>query len=146
VIDICRRLWTDEVIEHHGRFFDFVPTRFEPKPIQRPLALHIGGDGPAALRRAATVGTGWAPMNHSLADLPASLARLRNLAGEAGRDGAIEVTVGGEVNDLEDVAAYEAAGVTRVIVQPWPNSREAIDGMRRFAREILEGAGARAAR
>ncbi|MCU1486405.1 MAG: luciferase family protein, partial [Actinomycetia bacterium] len=52
-IEVCRRLWTDPVIEHHGRFFDFDPVAFEPKPVQAGgPALHIGGDGAAALRRA----------------------------------------------------------------------------------------------
>ena len=64
-IEVCRRLWSEEVVEHKGEFFEFGPLAFEPKPVQRPgPALHIGGDGPAALRRAATVGTGWMPMNH----------------------------------------------------------------------------------
>ena len=34
------------VVEHHGEFFDFGPTAFEPKPVQRPgPALHVGGEG-----------------------------------------------------------------------------------------------------
>jgi probable F420-dependent oxidoreductase len=98
-IDVCRRLWTEEVVEHHGRFFDFGPTAFEPKPVQRPLVLHIGGDGAAALRRAATVGAGWMPMNHALADLPAPVSRLRELAQSAGRAEPIEITLGGDVAD-----------------------------------------------
>ena len=65
-IEVCRRLWSEDVVEHHGRYFDFDPVMFEPKPVQRPgPPLHIGGDGPAALRRAATVGDGWIPMNHA---------------------------------------------------------------------------------
>ena len=65
-IDVCRRLWSEEVVEHHGEFFDFAPVRFEPKPHQAGgPPLHIGGDGPAALRRAARVGAGWIPMNHT---------------------------------------------------------------------------------
>lgn len=136
-IEVCRRLWTQDVIEHHGRFFDFGPTAFEPKPVQRPLALHIGGDGPVALRRAATAGTGWMPMNHALADLPASVRRLAELAESAGRTEPIEVTIPGRIAAPQDVSAYADAGVTRVIVQPWPSSREAIDGMRRFADSLL---------
>jgi phosphoribosylformimino-5-aminoimidazole carboxamide ribonucleotide (ProFAR) isomerase len=82
-------------------------------------------------------------MNHSLADLPASLVRLRELTEAAGRTDAIEITVGGTVETADDVAAYADAGVTRIIVQPWPNSRGAIEGMRRFAREVLDTAGSR---
>ena len=31
-IEVCTRLWTDEVIEHHGEFFDFEPVAFELHP------------------------------------------------------------------------------------------------------------------
>jgi alkanesulfonate monooxygenase SsuD/methylene tetrahydromethanopterin reductase-like flavin-dependent oxidoreductase (luciferase family) len=136
-IDACRRLWTDEVIEHHGTFFDFGPTAFESKPVQRPLALHTGGDGAAALRRAATVGTGWVPVNHGLADLPGPGIRLRELAQSAGRAGPIEITLGADVATLDDLAGYARTGVTSLIVRPWTSSREAVDGMRRFADSLL---------
>jgi probable F420-dependent oxidoreductase len=137
-IDVCRRLWTEDVVEHHGRFFDFGPTAFEPKPVQQPLDLQIGGDGAAALRRAATVGTGWMPMNHSLEELPASVARLAELADAAGRTTPIEVTVAGEVEGPGDVERYEAAGVTRLHVRPFGRSAEAVAGMERFAEAFID--------
>jgi probable F420-dependent oxidoreductase len=136
-IEVCRRLWTESVVEHHGKFFDFGPTAFEPKPAQQPLPLHIGGDGPAALRRAATVGAGWMPMNHRPEELPASIARLTELAKDAGRTTTIEVTVPGDVSTADDAGRYAAAGVTRVIVRPWAKSSGAIEGMRRFAAEFI---------
>ncbi len=137
-IDVCRRLWTDKVIEHHGEFFDFGPVMFEPKPVQQPYPpLIIGGDGPAALRRAATVGDGWIPMNHPLDQIPAAVARIASLRADAGRDGKTEVTVGGTITSPDDAARYEEAGVDRVIVRPWQKSREAIDGIRRYADEVL---------
>lgn len=138
-IEVCRRLWTEPEIEHDGRFFGFGPTAFEPKPVQQPLPLHIGGDGAAALRRAATVGAGWMPMNHTLDDLPASLTRLRELADAAGRTTPVEVTLNGSVSSTADVERYAAAGVTRLIVRPWAKSSEASEGMRRFADAFLSG-------
>src|SRR5439155_25079953 len=72
-IGICRRLWSEDVIEHHGEFFDFQPVMFNPKPIQQPIPMVVGGDSPAAMRRAATLGEGWIPMNHALEDLRASV-------------------------------------------------------------------------
>lgn len=136
-IGVCHRLWSEDVVEHHGKFFDFGPTAFEPKPVQQSLALHIGGDGPAALRRAAIVGTGWKPMNHRLEELPASIARLTELARAAGRATAIEVTVPGDVSTADAPGRYAAVGVTRLIVRPWAKSIEAIDGIRRFAAEFI---------
>lgn len=137
-IEVCRRLWTESVVEHHGEFYDFPPVMFEPKPVQQPHPpLVIGGDGPAAIRRAATVGDGWMPMNHTVEQLPASLARIAELREAAGRPGRTEVTVVGDIGSADDVARYADAGVDRVIVHPWRSSREAIDGLRRFADEVL---------
>lgn len=137
-IAVCRRLWTEDVVEHHGRFFDFGPTAFEPKPVQKPHPpLHIGGDGPAALRRAATVGAGWMPMNHTLDDLPSALARLGELARRHGSSDPIEVTLAADVRSPADVERYRDAGVTRCIVRPWARSSEALDGLARFAEEVI---------
>jgi probable F420-dependent oxidoreductase len=145
-IDVCRRLWSEDVIEHHGAFFDFGPTAFEPKPVQQPgPALHIGGDGPAAMRRAVTVGTGWMPMNHPFDQLPAGVAKLRELAERHGRTTPIELTVHGAIERPEDVERYAAIGVTRLIVRPWSRSKEALEGIERFATEVLTPLGGGAA-
>ncbi len=138
-IEICRRLWTEPVVEHHGQFFDFGPVAFEPKPVQPGgPALHIGGDGAAALRRAATVGTAWMPMNHPPEDLGPSLEKLHELCDRAGRTTPVEVTMTArDVQHFEDVDRYERAGVTRIIVQPWARSREAPEGLARFAEEVI---------
>jgi probable F420-dependent oxidoreductase len=137
-IEVCRRLWSEEVVEHHGEFFDFGPVAFEPKPVQQPgPALQIGGDGPAALRRAATVGAGWMPMNHQLEDLPASLDRIAELARRADRTAPLEVTFSGQVSRPEDVGPYAKAGVTRLLVRPWTRSSQALEGIQRFADDVL---------
>ena len=138
VIEVCRRLWTEPVVEHHGRFFDFEPVAFEPKPVQPGgPGLHVGGDGPAALRRAATVGAGWIPMNHSLDELPAAVARLAELCDRHERVDPVEVTLHGSVGAPADVERYAAAGVDRLLVRPWHRSRDALDSLRRFADEVL---------
>ena len=94
-IGVCQRLWSEEVIEHHGEFFDFGPVMFEPKPTHAPWPrLHIGGDGPAALRRAALLGDGWIPMNHTVEQIPERAAQMARLRAEAGRPGAVEITLG----------------------------------------------------
>ncbi len=137
-IDVCQRLWSQEVVEHQGEFFEFGPVMFEPKPVQHPWpTLHIGGDGPAALRRAATVGDGWIPMNHSLEQIPDGLARIGELRRRTGRPGVVEVTLGAGDVDLDALRRYADAGVGRVLVKPWSKSRDAVDSIRRFADEIL---------
>jgi alkanesulfonate monooxygenase SsuD/methylene tetrahydromethanopterin reductase-like flavin-dependent oxidoreductase (luciferase family) len=113
--------------------------KFEPKPFTAPHPpLIIGGDGPAALRRAALYGGGWIPMNHSLDQLPASIARIAQLRGQAGIEGRVEITVGGSVDSAADLQQYQRAGVDRVIVRPWKSSREAVAGLYEFARNVVE--------
>jgi probable F420-dependent oxidoreductase len=137
-ITVCKRLWSESVIEHHGEFFDFGPVMFEPKPVQSPWpSLHIGGDGPAALRRAATLGTGWIPMNHSLEEIPAAAARIAELRRKSGNGGAVEITLVAHESTLDDLRRLADAGVGRALVKPWTSTKDAIDSIRRFAEEVL---------
>ena len=53
----------------------------EPRPVQRPLSVWVGGNGRAALRRAATFGEGWHPIDVPPADLRGGMRTLRALCG-----------------------------------------------------------------
>ena len=137
-LDICRRLWSERVVEHHGSFFDFDPVMFEPKPTQvGGPPIHVGGDGPAALRRAAEQGDGWIPMNHTLEQLPASIARLGELRKQAGREARVEVTTSAPTSTYDDVRRAADAGVDRLIVRPWQRTSDSVDGLRRFADDVM---------
>lgn len=140
-IEVCQRLWSEEVVEHHGEFFDFGPVKFEPKPIHKPWpTLHIGGDGPAAIRRAALVGDGWIPMNHSLEQIPEKAGRIAMLRRRAGRSGTTEITLGAGDVSLEHLRTMAAAGVGRALVRPFRSTKDALEGIERFAREVLDEA------
>jgi probable F420-dependent oxidoreductase len=134
-LDVCRRLWTDEVIEQHGEFFDFGPVMFEPKPVQKPHPpVLVGGESGPALRRAARAGDGWVGLDHTLDTIGEPLAKLRALREEAGRGAEpFEITVGGPVDSEDDIKRWEDAGVDRLICAPWRRSREAVDGLRAFS-------------
>ena len=127
-IDVCRRLWSDEVIEHHGEFFDFGPVMFEPKPVQQPLPVLVGGESEAALRRAVERGDGWIGMQHTPESAAVIVKRLR---AERGDD--FSISAGGAVTSPEDVERWTEAGVDRVIVSPWTRTSEAREGIKRFA-------------
>ena len=136
-IDVCRRLWTEDVVEHHGEFFDFQPVMFNPKPLQQPVPIHVGGDTRAAKRRAALRGDGWLPMNHSLEDLPASIKEVDAMRADAGRDGRTIISVGGGPKSVDDLRRYRDAGVDRVIAMPYESSRTALDDIKRYGDEVL---------
>jgi probable F420-dependent oxidoreductase len=137
-IEVCRRLWSEEVVEHHGEFFDFGPVMFEPKPVQAPWPpIHIGGDGPAALRRAALLGDGWIPMNHTVEQIPDKAARLAELRADAGRPGKVEITLGAGDATVDGLRRHADAGVDRALVRPWHSTKDAVDGLHRFAEKVL---------
>jgi probable F420-dependent oxidoreductase len=134
-IAVCKRLWTEPEIEHHGEFFDFAPVAFEPKPVQQPWPpLLIGGESDAALRRAARLADGWIGMSHTFESAPERIDRLRTLRDEYGRaDEPFQICLGAPVQSRDDVERWEDLGVTRLVVSPWRRSKEALDGMRRLA-------------
>lgn len=137
-IEVCQRLWSEDVVEHRGEFFDFDQVRFEPKPVQKPWPpLHVGGDGAAALRRAATKGDGWIPMNHRLEDVPAAAAQLARLRQAAERPGRSEITLGAGGSGLDELRRFADAGVDRVLVRPWHSSKDALESLRRYAGEVV---------
>jgi len=137
-IQIIQRLFTEDVVEHEGEFFKFQPVKFQPKPVQAPWPpFLIGGDSPAAMRRAAQLGDGWLPMAQTPETLPASLKRVATLRAEAGRGGPFQVIV--QINgppDLNLLQRYRDLGVDRVIVTPWTHPREGLDAIRRLGEEI----------
>jgi probable F420-dependent oxidoreductase len=137
-IEVCRRLWSEDVVEHHGEFFDFEPVMFVPKPVQSPWPpLHFGGDGPAALRRAALTGDGWIPLNHTMAEIPAAARTMARRRRDAGRPSEVEISLAANSADGDDLRRFAEAGVHRALVRPWSSSKHALDGMRRFADEVL---------
>jgi len=137
-VEVCQRLWSEDVIEHHGEFFDFGPVMFVPRPVQTPWPpLHFGGDGPVSLRRAATVGDGWIPLNHVAEEIPGAVAELAHRRKAAGRSGTVEVSLATTSADLGHLHHLADAGVERALVRPWRSSKDALEGLRRFADEVL---------
>ncbi|MCA1833241.1 MAG: TIGR03619 family F420-dependent LLM class oxidoreductase [Actinomycetota bacterium] len=134
-LEVCKRLWTEDVIEHHGEFWDFGAVAFEPKPVQKPHPpVLIGGMSDAALRRAARAGDGWVGMDVDVESIGPIVARLHELCADAGRSHlAFEISVGAVNPSPGDVRRWAEAGVDRLIVSPWSRSREAIDALRALA-------------
>ncbi len=136
---VCKRLWSEEVVEHHGEFFDFEPVMFEPKPVQKPWPpIHVGGESEAALRRAARDADGWYGLAHEVETAAALVKRLHQLRRESGSEqDRFEVTLGGQPRDPDDVKRWEDAGVDRLVVAPWRRSPEASESLRRYAELVF---------
>jgi len=119
-LEVMRRLWVDEVAEHHGDFYDLPACSLYPKPVQQPHPpIHVGGESAAAMRRVARFGQGWYSFNRTPAQLEEPLARLDAVLAEHGRSRSdIELTVCPYLNKTtpDDVAAYRELGVDRLVL------------------------------
>jgi probable F420-dependent oxidoreductase len=143
-LGVCKRLWSEDIVEHHGEFFDFEPVAFEPKPVQKPWPpILVGGETDAALRRLARHGDGWITMEHSPETYPRAARRMRQVLESEGRDPAsVSVSVVGSAQSPDDLARWAELGVDRLIVTPWGKGEDRLTGMERFATDILQPAGA----
>jgi alkanesulfonate monooxygenase SsuD/methylene tetrahydromethanopterin reductase-like flavin-dependent oxidoreductase (luciferase family) len=93
-IQAFKALWTEERPVFKGKLVSFEDVVFAPKPIQKPHPpIWVGGESPAALRRAAALGDAWYPGNNNQQKpldtaprLAAGIGELRAAAAKAGRD------------------------------------------------------------
>lgn len=85
MIEILQSLWDGGMVEYHGEFYDFPRLCIEPAPPSR-VPIYVGGDNPAALRRAAQRCDGWIGAGNLPQEVPGILAQLKSLRAAAGRD------------------------------------------------------------
>jgi probable F420-dependent oxidoreductase len=85
VIPLLRRLWSGEVVHHHGPHYQLRDARLSPTPVQAPLDMWLGGQRPEALRRAGRLGDGWIPGLLTPTEAAEKRGRIEAAAAEAGR-------------------------------------------------------------
>src|SRR6476661_2912420 len=93
-LEALRELWCNDAPSYRGEHVRFSDLLFYPKPLQKPHPpIWVGGESPAALRRAARLGDAWYPGNNSQtkpldtpARLGAGIAEVKRMAESAGRD------------------------------------------------------------
>ena len=76
-IEILRTLWERDQPSYHGETHSFLPLNMQPKPLQSPLPIYMGGHSRPALRRAAAMGDGWLAARMAPADLQECVSFLR---------------------------------------------------------------------
>lgn len=97
-IPLLRRLFTEDVVEHHSDAFDFSDAAIFPKPVQQPMMpIWLGGWVEPAIRRAARLADLWVP------GLPAHLDAV-NECFDIFRD---ELRLQGKPTDIEFVVGRE---------------------------------------
>jgi probable F420-dependent oxidoreductase len=85
VLPLLRRLWSGDVVNHHGPCYQLRDARLSPTPVQVPLEMWLGGQVPEALRRAGRLGDGWIPGLITPTEAAEKRRRIEAAAAEAGR-------------------------------------------------------------
>ncbi|HEX2133293.1 MAG TPA: LLM class flavin-dependent oxidoreductase [Actinophytocola sp.] len=119
--DAALRVLPDLVTGRPTVLDDGVEVALAPAAAMPPVV--VAGNGPAALRRAATYGDGWASIGLTPDEIGAGLAQIAKLSVDHARPPVKATVVGPEVDPdprrtAARLAAYEAAGAERVILAP----------------------------
>jgi len=116
-VGAMRALWSQDKATYHGEFASFENIYCRPQPVNGSVPIIVGGHSKPAARRAGRLGDGFFPARGAPAEL---IAIARDSATQHGRDpDALEVTTS-LPDDLDDIPAMAAAGVTRLLVPVTP--------------------------
>lgn len=151
LLEVLRLLMSGEMVEFHGRFFDFPPLQMAPGTL-RPVPLWVGGHSPAALKRAARH-QGWIGAIHdigSLSTIMDALRRERSALGKRMDDfGTTLALIGAGTRDADPGATIRRAedlGVQSIYRDAWIDERgrasvltleQKLADMERFAERFL---------
>jgi len=144
MIEILRKVWTGEMVEHHGEFYDFDKLEMNPAPKER-IPIWVGGFSDPALKRAARQ-DGWLSDLQTTEHIAECIEKVRGFRAEQGRPGE-PFDVMASASDAFELNGYrrlEELGVTHIMTMPWmlyggptEDLQQKIDGIRRYADEVI---------
>ena len=85
-LPLIRRLWAEDVVDHHGERFQIEGVRVQPKPIQDQLDVWLGGAAPSELRRIGRLADGWLPSFCGPEDVAEGMDTIKQVAAEHDRE------------------------------------------------------------
>jgi alkanesulfonate monooxygenase SsuD/methylene tetrahydromethanopterin reductase-like flavin-dependent oxidoreductase (luciferase family) len=141
-ISILRRLWSDEVVTHSGKYYQFADVDLQPKPVQQSVPILLAVNPPAGsvddatmdriLKRVATHADGWQTDGTPVDAFRERFDTILGYAEGLGRDtsnfdGSLHMMV--NINEDEDKAFdeattflgsyYGAGAITRERAETW---------------------------
>jgi probable F420-dependent oxidoreductase len=144
MLEVLRKLWTGEVVEHHGDHFDVPPLEMLPAPTE-PVRVHVGGTSEAALRRAAR-NDGWVSDLHTTEELAQIRQQIERYREEYDRTH-VPFSLYGAASDAWDLDGYRRlhdVGVTHLLTMPWyfyagadADLAGKVEGIERFAEDVI---------
>ncbi|HCU89877.1 MAG TPA: hypothetical protein DGR97_08035 [Gammaproteobacteria bacterium] len=85
ILNILEKSWSEEVLEHEGKFYKIPATRVMPRPVQDPIPIWYGVSGPKLLKRAAERGCPiTASPRHTVDELVNQYGRYDEVAAKVG--------------------------------------------------------------
>jgi probable F420-dependent oxidoreductase len=88
-MQVLKRIWTDDVVEFRGQFYNIPASKIGPKPVQKPHPpILLGAYSPKAFPRIVKYADGWIPIagSVSLEQQEQAINGLRESARKANKD------------------------------------------------------------
>jgi probable F420-dependent oxidoreductase len=88
-MQVLKRIWTDDVVEFRGQFYNIPASKIGPKPVQKPHPpILLGAYSPKAFPRIVNYADGWIPIAGSvpLEQQEQAINGLREASREANKD------------------------------------------------------------
>ena len=88
-MQVLKRIWTDDVVEFKGQFYNIPASKIGPKPVQKPHPpIIVGGYSPNTFSRIVNYADGWLPIAGfgPLEQLEQAINGLRESARKANKD------------------------------------------------------------
>ncbi|MFU8817823.1 MAG: LLM class F420-dependent oxidoreductase [Pseudomonadales bacterium] len=156
-LQIFERLFSDPQPSFDGEFYAFPKVGFEPKPIQQPVPVWVGGATPAAFRRTARFGHGFHAAFQPLEVVREEWRAVADACEAIGRDPAEltlslrlyldpdarmepEKSVAGSPQQMRDrLAQLAEAGVGHVLLDPVAKGgvQGRLDAVRQFMTDVI---------
>ena len=144
MLEIMKKAWTGEWIEHQGEFYQFDRLKLTPPIPKKPIPIWVGGISDFALKRAAR-NDGWLSDLQTTAEILECIEKIRGYRADAGRMGPFDVMA--SASDAGDIDGYRRlgdGGVTHILTMPWAfyhgltdDLDKKLDGIRRFGDEVV---------
>ncbi|MDC0360174.1 LLM class F420-dependent oxidoreductase [Alphaproteobacteria bacterium] len=155
-LEIFRRLFSEREPSFDGEFYSFPKVGFEPKPIQTPLPIWVGGSSPAAFRRVAQYGHAFHAAFQPPDVIANEWAAVQRECETAGREpGEVSLSLrifldpaavmdpnksiaGSKDQMLEMIARLQAIGVTHLLLDPVARGgvQARLDALTRFMEDV----------
>src|SRR5688500_2391031 len=122
-IAVMRKLWTEPVVNFEGSYHRLDRAGINPRPVQRPIPVWMGGMAEPVLKRVAEISDGWFPQFQPGDEASHTLDRVRAYMKAAGRppaavgiEGRFAYGIGGPTEWAKRAREWRDLGATHLSV------------------------------